>query len=133
MAVSSLSSTQSINSAAYQQVQQQQAQRNADQAVQAARSLQAQARSAQSAANRAQENARSISAEASQADSRASQAQQGLLAMRSMSSIQSGFDNLRQQISSVLSNEAPVTEAVQPAPVVNTSGQQTGVLISVTA
>ena len=133
MAVSSLSSNQSISSVAWQQIQKQQAQRNADRAQQAAQSLQAQARSAQSVANRAQENARSISVEASQADSRANQAQQGLVSLKSIGEIQSGFDDLRQQISSVLSKDFAVSEPAQPVPVVNTSGQQTGTLISVTA
>ena len=133
MAISSLSSGQSISGVAWQQVQQQQAQRNADQAEQAARSLQAQARAAQSVAYRAQENARSVSAEASQADSRANQAQQGLVAMKSIGDIQSGFDDLRQQISTVLSKDFTTSEVAQPVPVTNTSGQQTGTLISVTA
>ena len=133
MAVASLSSSQAGGSALWGQIQQQQAQRNADRAEQAARSLQAQARTAQSAANRAQENARSISAEANQADSRANQAQQGLASLRSIGEVQSGFDNLRQQISSVLSKDFAVSEPVQIAPVINTSGQQTGTLISVTA
>jgi hypothetical protein len=116
-----------------QQVQQQQAQRNADQAAQTARSLQSQARAAQSVASRAQENARSISVEAEQAGSRSAQAQQGLASFKSLTQLQSGFDDLRQQISSVLSTDSAATTPVQPAAVINTSGQETGTLINVTA
>jgi type II secretory pathway pseudopilin PulG len=133
MAISSLSSAQSIPGVVWQQVQQQQAQRNADQAEQAARSLQAQARSAQSVANRAQENARSISTESSQADSRANQAKQGLVSLKSIGEVQSGFDDLRQQISTVLSKDSVASAPIQAAPVVNSSGQQTGTLINVSA
>lgn len=132
MALASPSGSQSASSAALQQVQQMQAQRNADQAAQKARSLQSQAQAAQSVANRAQENARSISVEASQASSQSSQAQRGLKSMQAISELQSGFDSLRQQVSSVLSTDFSVATA-QPAVVINTSGQETGTLISVTA
>lgn len=133
MAISSLSSAQSISSVVGQQVQQQLAQRNADQAEQAARSLQAQARSAQSVANRAQEKARSISVEANQADSRANQAQRGLVSMKSVGEVQNGFDDLRQQISTVLSKDFPSSAAAQSSPVINSDGPQIGSLINVTA
>lgn len=132
MALASLSGSQSASSAVLQQVQQMQAQRNADQAAQKARSLQSQAQAAQSVANRAQENARSISVEASQASSQSSQAQRGLKSMQAISELQSGFDGLRQQISSVLSTDFSATTA-QPVAVINTSGQETGTLINVTA
>ena len=133
MAISSLSSTQSGSGVAVQQIQQQQAQRNADQAEQTARSLRVAAQSAQSAANRAQENARTIKVESGQADSRSNQARQGLVAMKSIAQVQSGFDTLRQQISSVLNSDFTDAAPLQTAPVINTSGQETGTLISVTA
>ena len=132
MALAVISGSPSASSAVLQQVQQQQAQRNADQAAQKARSLQAQAQAAQSVANRAQENARSISVEASQASTQSNQAQRGLQSMKSISELQSGFDNLRQQISTVLSSDFSAAPA-PPAAVINTSGQETGTLISVTA
>jgi len=128
MAITSLSSAQSFSSIAWQQ-----AQRNADQAEQAARSLQSKAQAAQAQANRAQENARATRVDADQANSRAGQARQGLAAMKSMAQVQSGFSSLRQQISSVLGTDAAASTAVQPTPVLNSSGQQTGALISVTA
>jgi hypothetical protein len=84
-------------------------------------------------ANRAQENARAVRVESSQADSRSNQAQQGLLSMKSIAQVQSGFDNLKQQISSVLISESTNPVPVPVAPVINTSGQETGILISVTA
>lgn len=133
MAVTALSGSQSVSSVVMRQVQQQQAQRNADQAAQAARSLQAQARAAQSVASRAQENARSISVEAEQADSRSAQAQQGLASMKSLTQLQSGFDDLRQQISSELNADFVAAPSAQSVAVINTSGQETGTLINVTA
>lgn len=133
MAISSLSSAQSVSGIVWQEVQRQQAQRNADQAEQAARSLRADAQAAQSVADRAQENARSISAESGQADSRSAQARQGLAAMKSIGEVQSGFANLRQQISSVLSSDYVTPVSIQPAAVINTSGQETGTVINVMA
>lgn len=133
MAISSLSSTQSYSAVAFQQLQRQQAQRNADQAEQAARSLQAQARTAQSVANQAQENARSVSSEANQAGLRADQAQRGLASSKSISDLQSGFDSLRQQISAVLSTDLSTAKPVESSAVPNSSGQQTGTIINVTA
>lgn len=132
MAVASLSGSQVASSAVLQQVQQMQAQRIADQAAQKARSLQAQAQTAQSVANRAQENARSISIEASQAGSLSVQAQRGLQSMKAISELQSGVASLQQQISTVLSSDFSASTA-QPAAVINTSGQETGTVINVTA
>ena len=114
MAISSLSSTQSGSGVVVQQIQQQQAQRNADQAEQTARSLR-------------------VAAQSSQADSRSNQARQGLVSMKSIAQVQSGYDTLRQQISSVLSSDFTSAAPLQTAPVINTSGQETGTLISVTA
>ena len=133
MPVASLTSSPGASGALWSQIQQQQAQRNADQAEQNARSLRVAARAAEAVANRAQENARTVRVESSQADSRSNQASQNLASLKSLADVQSGFDALRQEISSVLSAE-PITPATVPvAPVINTSGQETGTLISVTA
>jgi hypothetical protein len=122
------------------QIQQQQAQRNADQAEQKARALAGQANQAQAVADRAQENARSLQVQSGQAKSDAASARQGLVARESIGQVQTQLTDLREQISSVL---APKTEgnvvaaSSTPAPVaatvVNSFGQATGTLLNVTA
>ncbi|KAB2922811.1 MAG: hypothetical protein F9K30_11785 [Dechloromonas sp.] len=122
---------QSSGSGIWGQIQQQQAQRNADQAEQQARALQARARQAQSVADRAQENARSLKVESSQAQSDADNAQRGVAALRSLNGVQQDLSELRSQIAQVLEN--PLVAQQQAAPVINTSGQETGTLVNVTA
>jgi chromosome segregation ATPase len=123
--------SQSPGSGLWGQIQLQQAQRNADQAEQQARALQSQARQAQSAADRAQEAARSLQVDSSQARTNADSARRGVVALSSLNEVQAGIGELREQIAQVLTTPTPVQEA--PAPVVNTSGQQTGTLVNVTA
>ena len=146
MTISAISSTQSLSTGIFAQIQQQQAQRNADQAEQRASSLQAQAQDAQAAAVRAQENARSLKVQSSQAQGDALSARQGLAALDSLGGVQTKLADLRDQISAVLNpatdaRSAVVTDNV-PAivaststfpPVVNLFGQATGTLLNVTA
>lgn len=117
------------------QIQQQQAQRNADRAEQQARSLQAQAREAQSSADRAQENARSLKVQAGQAEGQANSAKQGLAAQEALGKVQTQLRVLREQIGLALDPAPKLVAqpmAESPAPVINALGQQTGTLINVT-
>ncbi|MDR0776940.1 MAG: hypothetical protein LBE81_09940 [Azonexus sp.] len=131
MAIAASAGLASPGAGLWAQIQQQQAQRSADQAEQQARALRVQARQALSAADRAQENARSLQGESSQAQVDADNAQRGVQAMKSMTQIQQGIGELRAQIA----NEVQVPSSVQQAPpvVVNSSGQTTGSLVNVTA
>jgi hypothetical protein len=135
MAISSTSS-QSPGSGIWSQIQQQQAQRNADQAEQQARALQARAREAQSAADRAQENARSLQVESSQAQGEAESARRGLASIRSRDEFLTRLSGQVEKISAALTKP---TEVVQPSsvavaqPVVNAYGQATGTTVNVTA
>ncbi|MGB4062252.1 MAG: hypothetical protein WBK19_00320 [Azonexus sp.] len=133
MAVSSASGAQSASGGLWAQLQLQQARRNADQAEQQAAALQAQARSAQSVADRAQESARSLQVQSRQAQGDASQARLNLATQSSVGEVQSQLGELKTQISKVLQSEPLVVTATTAAPVVNTSGQQTGTLVNVTA
>ena len=125
-------STSQASSAMWAQLQQQQAQRNAEQAEQRARSLQVQARDAQSEADRAQENARSLQVESNTAQSEAGEAKRNVVAMRSLQDVQTQFSDLRQQIGKILQPESS-TATASLAPVVNAYGQETGILVNVTA
>ena len=134
MPVTSSSGVQSPGSGVWVQIQQQQAQRNADRAEQQARSLYLRAREAQASADRAEENARSLNMQAGQAEGEATRAKQGLAAQESLGKVQTQLSGLQEQISSALAPKAvaqPVAEL--PAPVTNALGQQTGALINVTA
>lgn len=133
MAVSSASGAQLASSGLWAQLQLQQARRNADQAEQQAAALQAQARSAQSVADRAQESARSLQVQSRQAQGDASQARLNLATLNSVGEVQSQLGELKTQISKVLQSEPLVATTTTAAPVVNTSGQQTGTLVNVTA
>lgn len=146
MAISSTSAAQGISSGLLAQMQQQQAQRNADQADQQARTLQSQAQTAQSAANRAQENARSLKVLANQAQGDASNARQNLASVKSLGETQIQLSGLRDQISAILKPDATagassnvnatasaVATPATLAPVINSFGQATGTLVNVTA
>lgn len=123
--------SQSPGSGVWGQIQLQQAQRNADQAEQQARTLQSRARQAQSVADRAQEDARALQFDSAQARIDADSARRGVVALNSLSEVQAGIGELREQIAQVLTTSTSAQES--PAPVVNTSGQQTGTLVNVTA
>lgn len=137
MAITSSSGAQSPSSGIWAQVQQQQAQRNADRAEQQARALQTQARVAQTVADRAQENARSLQVQSGQAQGEADSARRGLAAMESIGEVQTQISGLREQISTALAPAAPVATAVaettDAAAVINVFGQATGTLVNVTA
>ena len=119
MAVTSASGAQSASRGLWAQLQLQLARRTADQAEQQASALQAQARSAQSVADRAQGDA--------------SQARLDLANRSAVGEVQSQLSDLQTQIGKVLESGAPIASATTSAPVVNTSGQQTGTLVNVTA
>lgn len=134
MPVTSSSGVQSPGSGVWVQIQQQQAQRNADRAEQQARSLYLRAREAQESADRAEEYARSLNIQAGQAEGEATRAKQGLAAQESLGKVQTQLSGWREQISSALAPEAVAQSlAESPAPVINSLGQQTGTLINVTA
>lgn len=134
MAIGS-ASIQSSSSGIWAQMQQQQAQRSADQAEQQARSLKAMAQDAEATAAQAQENARTLKVQSSQAQGEAESARRGVAAMKSLGVVQAQFAGLRQQISDVLSPTEPVAGGSTgvAAPVVNAYGQQTGGMVNVTA
>lgn len=142
MAASSTFSMQGLSSGFLSQIQQQQAQRNAEQAEQQARFLQSQAHNAQSVAVRAQEKARSLKVQASQAQGDAARARQGLAAMKSLDDVATQLGGLHEQISAVLNPVADTATAstltvqastTPAAPVINGYGQATGTLVNVTA
>ena len=131
--MSSVSSAQSPSSGLWVQLQQQQAQRAADQAEQKARNLQAQAQDAQSVANRAQENARSLKVQSEQAQGEASNAKMNVVAQQSRSELSSQFADWHKQLSSALTIEDTASSTASAQPVLNAEGQTTGALLSVTA
>lgn len=142
MAIASATSSASVSGGLFAQIQQQQAQRNAEQAEAKARALQGQARNAQVEADRAQENARSIKVQSDQASDDASQARQGLAALKSLGETQAQFSDLREQLATIKSGAeisvnakaaSSATAGSALAPVVNSFGQPTGTLVNVTA
>lgn len=133
MALSSSSTVQSPASGIWSQIQQQQAQRNADQAEQQARALQVKAREAQTVADRAQENARALKVESGQAQGEAEDARRGLAAMKSIGEVQTSISGLREQIKAVQTPAEPPAAKSEPAAVINVFGQATGTLVNVTA
>lgn len=137
MALTSISGSQALGGAVWAQIQQQQVARAADQAEQKARALRAQASSAQASADRAQQNARSLKVQSEQAQGEANGARLNLATMRSVGELQTRFGDLRAQLSSALtSSHTAVTDSAasgQAKPIINTSGQTTGSLLSVTA
>ena len=134
MSMISVSGVQDAGAGLWAQVQEQQAQRAADQAEQKARSLRTQASNAQAIAVRAQENARTLKIQSSQADNDANNALMGLAQSRSMSKVQSNLSDLHQQLTSVLATPAASTVSTSTAqPVLNAEGQTTGAVISVKA
>lgn len=135
MAVSASSGLQSPGSGIWGQIQQQQAQRNADQAEQQARALQARARQAQVVADQAQENASSLKVQSSQAQGTAENARRGLVAMKSRDDMLVQLNQQVGQVADVVAKQSPAiqVETAAPQPVTNTSGQTTGTLVNVTA
>lgn len=128
MAIASPSSTQSLNGAVWAQLQQQQAQRAADQAEQNARTLQLKARDAQEKASSAEENARTIKVEYHKAEESAGSAKQNLASLEAVSQLQDGLQSLRDQLADLSSSATETSLGV-----LNAQGQQTGTLVNVTA
>lgn len=134
MALASFSGIQAGGSAQWAQIQQQLAQRNADQAEQRARALEEKAGEAQAVAVRAQENARSLQVASNQAQGEASDARRGLAGLKSLGVVQTQLNDLHQQIVQVLQPDTAKTDtSASLAPVVNVFGQETGTLVNVTA
>ena len=125
------STAPAASTGALQTLQQQRAQRSAEQAEVAARSLQQKAREAQTEADQAQENARTLKVKSEQADGKAGEARQNLESLRSLDGTQQGLQDLRASIAKGLSQLSPSHESV--GAVLNAEGQSTGTLINVTA
>lgn len=113
-----------------QRLQQQQAQRAAEQANQNAQSLQSQARAARVDAARAQQNARDLEIQAGQAQAKAASINSGLQAAAaietSQTDLQTAYDRLPAQIAAAQGNtytapNATVTSSANVGTVVNTT------------
>jgi hypothetical protein len=140
---SSIAGAQAATQAGWQQLRLQQARQNADRAEANARTLQARAADAQRVAEGANEDARSLSVQSAQARSAAGQARQGLAMVRSVEDMQVSLSNTVSQASERqnVSQPSPLppqqaVKAVAPVespPVMNTSGQMTGVVVNTTA
>lgn len=136
MATSSISSAQSPGGVVWAQIQQQQAQRAADQAEQNARSLKMKARDAEAQASRAQEDARTTNVEYDKAENKAGITKQNLAQMKSVGQLQESFQEVRNKIASSTLENAPSAKIASSATstgVTNAYGQQTGTLVNVTA
>lgn len=133
MALAAASANQSAASGLWAQIQQQQAQRTADQAEQNARSLRAKAQDAQSVAERAQENARSLKVQSNQADGESSQARLNLAMQAEGGEVQARLSDLHDQINQVLASNLTASATTNSVPVINSLGQTTGSLVNVTA
>lgn len=125
-----IAGAQGTSSAAWGQLQMQQAQRNADQAEQRARALQSQAQAAQQEADQAQNNARELQGSSSAARNDADSARRNVTTMQSLGQVSAGLSELRTQIAEVVA--PPPAPAVTPA-FTNAEGQVTGTRINVTA
>jgi hypothetical protein len=122
------SANQSTAQYAWQQIQLQQAQRNADQAQAGARALRQQADAAQRIADREQEAARSLGVQADQAQQAAGQANRGLQTIRATGVLAA---QLNTQVTNVV--KAVTGNTVTPSPVVNAQGQVTGKVVNTSA
>jgi ABC-type hemin transport system substrate-binding protein len=134
--ISSTSGLQAVTQTAFQQVKLQQARQNAERAEQVARNLRSEAAEAQHEADRAQDNARTLMVRSNQAQSVAGQARQGLAMMRSVGEMQDNLSNLQirtDTVSSSTGETGPIVPTAAKAPVVNTSGQVTGIVVNTTA
>lgn len=128
MATPSVSGAGIAGNGIWAQLQQQQAERTAEQAEQKARALQGQAQDARIDADRAVDKARALGVQSEQANGDARDARRGLVALDSLSEVRSSFDDLRQQIGEILRPET----SVEPASTAS-STQTVGSLIDVTA
>lgn len=138
--MASVSPISTVNQDAWQQLALQQAQRKADQAEQTAQSLKTQANEAQRAADREQENARSLSTQSDQAQDKAGQLRQSVDGLRAQEQAIAQLPKtinqalgLQQTTTSTTQNVTSTTVSSSTPPVVNSQGQVTGTIISVTA
>ena len=115
------------------QLQQQQAQRTADQAEARAQALAVKAREAQSEAQQAQEKARKTDVEHGQAEEDAGTAKRNLLSLKSLGEASDGLQKLRDQIAGASYSILDSSTTSATAGVTNALGQQTGTLVDVTA
>jgi hypothetical protein len=84
----------------------------------------------------AQENARSLAVAHDKAEGKAGNARQQLASLKSVNELQQGMQTLREQISSstnLAQSGASTPQATASVGVTNAYGQQTGVLVDVTA
>lgn len=131
--ITSTVGSQAAIQGAMQQLKVQQAKQNAERAEATARALSAKASEAHRAADRAQENANALSVQAEQANSVAGQARQGLSALKSVSEMQARLAHTVGQVSERIGVAPQDTHQDASAPVLNTSGQLTGVVVNTTA
>jgi len=99
-----ISSASTAGAAIWGQMQQQQAQRSAEQAEQRARSLRAEAQNAQGEADQAQARARDLNVRSDQAQNDASSAKRNTVALASLNEVQQGLGEMRTQIGKVVSD-----------------------------
>lgn len=129
MAISSTSAAQGAASLVWQQLQLQQAQKNAERAEQSARTLRRQASEAQRAADGAQENARTLKVESGRADATADLAKRGVAGLASVAEMKTQLSDTYTRVAAA----QKASDAAEPQAVVNTAGQTTGTVISTTA
>jgi hypothetical protein len=140
-AISSSVGLQSVAQAAFQQLKFRQAEQNAERAEQVARNLRDEATQAQREADRAQENARTLSVRSQRAQSVAGQARQGLAMIRTVGEMQEGLSGILARVGNPSGGTADsgaksadgAVVTTGSAPVINTSGQTTGVVVNTTA
>jgi predicted nucleic acid-binding Zn-ribbon protein len=127
-----LTVTSGLASNVFGQLQQQQAQRRAEQADSRAQALRSEAQAAQDEANQAEEKARALKTESSQASDNAQAARRHAVALKSLGESQAQLSDLRTQL-------APVVASVQTAatataqPFINADGQTTGLVVNTSA
>lgn len=113
-------------------LQQQVAERNADQAAQRARALASEAQKAQVVADRAQEKAQDVQGRSDRAQGDADEARRSVVARDTVVDSQASLSRRLEQVIERPPDPPPVNETVL-APVVNAYGQSTGVVVNVTA
>lgn len=126
--------TSTGQSAMWQQLQTQQAQRAADQAAQTARTLQAQASEARATAQRAQQSARALEVKANQAQDAASQASQNVRSAQSLGEVQTKLSNVYGNLPQAISQNNQAVGATAPtATTAASSTTAVGTVINTTA
>ncbi len=131
--MSSVSVSQSAAGGIWSQLQQQQAQRTAEQAETKARALKMQADQAAMVADQAAENARSTRLESRQAEGDVRDARMNLASLESLNEVRGQLGEMRKDLAPVSTAASSAGASPAPQPVVNAQGQTTGVLLSVTA